>query len=129
MLLKLVNDISSIKSTLQSNHTLADLMVRNNNFDQNQIQTHIRMATEVNREERTPGAAGRTKVIQFQLQNRARAKLAALQGIKHSVFSEIDSIHLPEVLSLIDRHHGHGELYVALKSTIAGLLSRVNTKD
>ncbi len=69
MLLKLVNDISSIKATLQSNHTLEYVMLYEYNFD-DEIQTHINMATKTNREERTPGAAGREKVIGlFQPQN------------------------------------------------------------
>mmetsp|Transcript_17193 Transcript_17193/g.24324 ORF Transcript_17193/g.24324 Transcript_17193/m.24324 type:complete len:324 (-) Transcript_17193:427-1398(-) len=128
MLLELVNDISSIKATLQSNHTLEELEY---DSDEDEIQTHIEMATEINRLERTTGAgaAGMEKVIQFQLQNIVRAELAALQGINHSVYGEIDSIHLPEVLSLIGHHHGHGELYVALKSSIVGLFSRVSMKE
>jgi hypothetical protein len=36
---------------------------------------------------------------------------------------------LPEVLSLIGRHHGQGELYIALKSSIAGVVSTVNRKQ
>ncbi len=45
------------------------------------------------------------------------------------MYSTIDSLHLPDALSLIGRHHGHGELYVALKSSIVGLFSRVNMKE
>ena len=45
------------------------------------------------------------------------------------MYSEIDPLHLPEVLELVDRHHGQGELYVALKSTIAGVITAVNRKQ
>jgi hypothetical protein len=43
--------------------------------------------------------------------------------------SEINPLHQPEVLSLIGRRHGWGELFVALKATIIGLLSMVNMKQ
>ena len=38
-------------------------------------------------------------------------------------------LHLPEVLRLVGRHHGQGKLYVALKSSIAKLISTVNKKE
>jgi hypothetical protein len=44
------------------------------------------------------------------------------------VYSEIDPLHLPEVLSLIGERHGQGELYAAVSSSIMTLLSTVNRK-
>ena len=58
-----------------------------------------------------------------------RAELAELQGVRHSVYSEINPLHLPEVLSLVGLNYGQGELFVALKSSIAGVLSTVNRKE
>ena len=57
--------------------------------------------------------------------------LAELQGVNHSVYSEINPLHLPEVLALVGHRHGHrqGEFYVALKSSIAGVISIVNEKE
>lgn len=115
------------KRHLQSNRTLAYVMVQDN-FDQ--IQTHVNMATEINQEDRTPGAAGRAKVIQFQLQNRVRAELAALQGINHSVYG----VRLTASTSrspVIDRSSSSWtrRAVVALKSSIVGLFSRVYTKE
>eukprot|EP00984_Skeletonema_dohrnii_P021307 scaffold10614_cov82-Skeletonema_dohrnii-CCMP3373.AAC.4 len=117
-LLKLVIDISSITATLHSNHTLAFLDVEDMNPDgsfdaDDEIQRHIYEATEINsiyEGVSNPEAAGREK------------------GIDHSVFSDIDPLHLPEILSLIGRHHGQGELYLALKSFIMTLFSTVNVR-
>ena len=132
-LLKLVNDVSSIKATLQSNHTLREISV----FDNEEIQQQINGATLINRMNKgNPEAAGREKVIRTQLNSVTRAKLADLQGVHRSLYSEIDPLHLPEVLALVDTYHGgsrdhiHGqrELYVALKSSIMTLFSTVNEK-
>ena len=124
VLLKLVNDISSIEATLQSNHTLTDLSL---SVD---LDRNISIATETNAVNvSNPEAAGREKMIHTQLHSERRAELAALQGVKHSVYSEIDPLHLPEVLVLVGRHHGQGELYIALRSSIAGVISTVNRKE
>ena len=129
MLLKFVNDISSIKATLESNHTL-DLYCKKISFNADkEIQRHIGEAMTISRNNiSNPEAAGREKVIQTQLNSVKRAELADLQGVNQSLYNEIDPLHLPEVLSLVGHHHGHGELYVALKSSIVGLFSTVNMK-
>eukprot|EP00984_Skeletonema_dohrnii_P006989 scaffold2487_cov98-Skeletonema_dohrnii-CCMP3373.AAC.7 len=135
-LLKLVNDISSITATLHSNRTLAFLDVEDMNPDESldaddEIQRHINEATEINtiyEGVSNPEAAGRKKVIKTQLHSEIRAAMCRLQGVDHSVFSDIDPLHLPEVLSLIGRHHGQGELYLALKSSIMTLFSTVNVR-
>eukprot|EP00957_Ditylum_brightwellii_P039831 3015662-Ditylum_brightwellii.AAC.1 len=57
-----------------------------------------------------------------------RAELCKLQGIDQSLYSEIDPLHLPEVLALIDRYHGPNELYLAVVSLIAALFS-TNEKE
>ncbi len=124
LLLKLVNDISSIEATLQSNHTLQSISVDPPDERDDQIQRYIRMATLINLSE-----AGSAKVIQTQLNSKRRAKLAKLQGVTSSVFSEIDPLHLPEVLALVGRHHGQGELFVALRSSIAGVITTVDKKQ
>ena len=58
-----------------------------------------------------------------------RYELAKLQGVTRSVYSEINPLHLPEVLSLIGNHHDEEDLYIALKSSIAALISTVNVKE
>ena len=140
MLLKLVNDISSITATLQSNHTLENLYVYWSEPDEinvayyqqrYKIQQHIIRATAKNKiVGGNPQAVGREKVIQFQLHSENRAELAALQEIEHSVYSEIDPLHLPEVLSLLSRRpYAQGELFGALRSTVVGLFSMVNMRQ
>jgi hypothetical protein len=133
MLLTLVNDISSIEATLQSNHTLKYLTVGDL-----EIQKYINLATQgmtsagwiipdcdVGRKKQ----GFLWKVIQTQLHSETRAQFAALQGVNLSVYSDINPLHLPEVLAEIDEFHGQGELYIALKSVIADLLCTVNRKE
>ena len=127
-LLKLVIDISSIKATLQSNHILEDLSVDDGDEyddeydDEDEIQQFINEAVGINSWEDSPEVAGREKVRRIQLHRAMRVVLAELQGVTHSLYSEIDTLYLPEVLSLISRYHKLEDLFSALKSTMAGLL-------
>ncbi len=127
MLLKLVDDVSSINATLQSNHTLEQVDVDPLVTDID-IHAHIDSATKINHKEGNPDAAAMAKVIKSQLHSATRAELAELQGVGQSLYSEINPLHLPEVIALIGRHHDQGEVYMALKSSIAGLISIVNRK-
>jgi len=129
--LRLLNDISCINATLQSNHTLIDIYIDVTDHDQGEVvQTHINIATLINeRNQYNPEAAGKEKVIASQLDSETRAELAYLQGVNRSLYSEIDPLHLPEVLALVGQHHGQELLYVALKSSIAGVISTVNRKE
>jgi len=126
-LLKLVNGISSIEATLQSNHTLRYVGLGGVLDPVSEIHIKIDVATRINRN-RHQREAGREKVIQTQLHSETRAALCRLQGDNHSVFNEIDPLHLPEVFALIARHHGHGELYDALSSSMMILFSTVDVK-
>ncbi|KAK1746074.1 leucine-rich repeat protein [Skeletonema marinoi] len=122
-LLKLVNDISSIEATLQSNHSLTNLHISMRLFlalePNTETEAYIKMATEINEGHVSDQeAAGREKCIQTQLNSETKAQLCRLQGVDHSVFSDIDPLHLPEVLSLIGGRHGCEELYLALKASI-----------
>jgi hypothetical protein len=66
-----------------------------------------------------PEAAGGERVIEYQLRSTTyKEELVALQGINHSVYSEMDPLHLPKVLSLIGRRYGQTDVYVALLSSI-----------
>ena len=122
LVLKLLNDMSSIKATLQSNHTLQMIDLGETNDD---IEFQIDMATTCNGQYSV--AAGRVKVIQTQLHSKRRAELATMQGVGcQSLYGEINPLHLPEVLSLVSRQNGLEELYVALKASIAEVISTVN---
>ena len=131
-LLKLVNDISSVKATLQSNDTLENLQLwywHGYEKEEDEILNLIDSAVDINKKP-ARGGAGKEKVIKTQLHSATRAKRADLQGVTHSVYSEIDSLYLPEVLSLIGRGKSHGlkELFPVLKSTMTELLSKVDMK-
>ena len=69
------------------------------------------------------------KIIDTQLRSDRRAELVELQGVSQSLHSEINPLHLPEVLALAGLYHGQGELYKALKTSIAGLITIVNRKQ
>ena len=136
MLLKLVNDISSIEATLQSNHTLHNISFETSSDTEAQILRRVVMATTTNSllEEvwgkfRLQEEVRRAKVIRTQLHSGIRSELAELQGVNQSLYSEINPLHIPEVLALVGRHHGQGELYMALKSSIAGVISTVSERQ
>ena len=139
MLLKLVNDIASIESTLKSNHTLTELYVNGNcqhrtNAEReieegtivkeswvagNDIQREIDSALMINRtlSEHGPLAIGKEKII-LRCDRRAASLCILQEDVENSVFCGMGPLHLPEVLSLIGRKHGLGELYVALLSSV-----------
>ena len=117
-LLKLVNDVSSIKATLQSNQTLTGLYIDEN---MGEVQQYINFACDCD--------SNRQKVIATQLQSRRRSNLYLLQGIERSnyaFYGEFEPLHLPEILVLVGQAHGLSELHVALKSSMAALLSTVD---
>eukprot|EP00984_Skeletonema_dohrnii_P009267 scaffold3537_cov79-Skeletonema_dohrnii-CCMP3373.AAC.1 len=88
LFLQLVNDVSSIKATLQSNHTLKRIIADYGGDDQDlneRIQRHIDNALEINALNANsswslPEVAGRAKMIQSQLHSAKREELARLQG-------------------------------------------------
>ncbi len=121
--LKLVNEISSIKGTLQTNCFLNDicLFVGEVAEDLEEIQECIQSACDFH--------SNRKKVIHTQLHSARRAKLCRLQQIERSnaaFYGAFDPLHLPEILALVGQAHGLGELHVALRSSIATLLSTVD---
>ncbi len=132
--LRLVNDISSINATLQSNHTLTWLNVEYSEKKDcrgvavSKIQRLISDAVFINMSSYV-ARVGKRKTIQTQLNSAKRKELADLQGVTRSLYSEINPLHLPEVLALVSKEHGQGELYIALKSSIAGVMSTVNRKQ
>lgn len=127
LLLKLVNNISSIEVTLQSNHTLTHVSLSGIFEPSSRIEIYINIAVSINKD--YGREAGRNQVIQSQLCSDERAVLCNLQEVvEHSVFSEINPLHLPEVLALIGHYHGQGELFCALSSSMLSLLSTVNVE-
>eukprot|EP00985_Skeletonema_marinoi_P034665 scaffold44506_cov131-Skeletonema_marinoi.AAC.2 len=137
LLLKLVNNLSSIKATLQSNHTLTNLTMKEinpygeypyQNDLSEEFQMNINVATQINANEGNLVAAGREKVVVSHLDSQIRLALYCLQDLDDSLYSQIDPLHLPEIFSLIWHRHGHEELFVALSSSIMSLFSTVDRK-
>jgi len=126
--LKLFVDASSIDNTYNSNHTLGALYLdRRHAFDE--MNRQIKIAYWENRTRRTHKAAGRTKVINYQLNSQKRKKLCELQDIEYtpgSIFADIEPILLPDILVLIGEEHGQSEFYTTLIHTAPDLLSYIN---
>ena len=135
MILKLLHDVSSIESTLRSNHTLLNFEVYIKRsaleMEEKDIAQHVKMALRINGRNRSnPGAAGRKKLTEIQLHCEERAALSRIQGgVSQSLYSQIDPLILPEVLSLVGcGRYEMKDLHVALKSSIVDLLSTVSRK-
>jgi len=77
-------------------------------------------------------AAGKVKVIKYQLNSRNRKNLCRLQGIEYSsmgnLFADIEPTLLPRTLALIGREHGQSEFYTALISMVPDLMSCIDTR-
>ena len=87
-------------------------------------------ACKENRLSSNPEAAGRAKVIKYQLNSINRKKLCELQGIEYSsignILKDIEVHLLPQILALIGREHGHSEFYTSLLPVAPDLLSFIN---
>ena len=98
---------------MQSNHTLTEIKFLHCDNKYDFIQHLIDGAVAITR--RSPEVAGREKVRRLLVDGTKRAQLAAVQEVSHSVYSEIDSLYMPEVLALMNRYSYHGgkELFPA----------------
>jgi len=138
--LKLTFDVSSIENMYKSNHTLRALYLPECSFRQeckhksnkSWYSKHgdsiiIDSLFGINSD---PGAAGRAKVIKYQLNSENRKRLCELEDIEYipgSNFADIEPLLLPRILSLIGREHGQSEFYTALIHTAPDLMSCVDT--
>jgi len=132
--LKLLNDISSIDRTYNSNHSLTSLdLPRSIDSFSCGLKKHIDFVRRINEEqEGNAEAAGRAKVIETILNSRKRMYLSRLQGIANSygrVSTEVDPVLLPNVLALVGGKHGQSEMYLMLVAIIPDLASIMNKKD
>ena len=126
----LLNDVSSIENTYKSNHTLAWCNLVNN--PQIGVAGQIYSAIQMNKNNSTSRhAAGRAKVIKYQLNSQNRKEMCELQEIEYtpgSIFVDIEPKLLPSILAVIGEEHGQGELYTALVHTAPELLSYIDRK-
>jgi len=147
----LVNDMSSIRATLSSNHTLED--VRFGKFSHYPDEPDIMYlddyyvdaclyscgarfmqdALNVNSSLASPEQAGRKKVINTQLNIIQRDWFFRLQGVQNndSLFSDIDCpLHLlPEMFALIGENHGLSVMFAVVCSSISTLASMSISKE
>jgi len=124
-----MSDITSIESTYNSNHVLSDPCLISLD-DSNAAKKYVDRCLSINAQPNNINK-GRSKVIEFQLNGVKREELHRLQGIEYcykSIFSEIDHLVLPDVLSLVGREHGQTELYRMLVNSVPDLFSTVNRK-
>ena len=156
--LKLVNDVSSIKNTYSSNHTLKSIGLANSKdnddypdtdtlsmaelyfmviYDRDEIKSLVEGACGVDSDvlgrvnNRIPEAACRAKIIKYQLHSQRMEMLCRFQGIRYSpgnIFAGIEPVLLPKILALIGNEHGQSELYTALIHTAPDLLSYIDRK-
>lgn len=128
----LLNDISSIESTYTSNHTLTALNLYYSHSTVGTIGL-INSAIKINKNNpSSQHAAGRAKVIKYQLDSQKRKEMCRLQGVEYSsignLFADIEPALLPTILELIGENHGRSELYATLIHTAPDLLSYIDRK-
>ncbi|KAK1746183.1 leucine-rich repeat protein [Skeletonema marinoi] len=131
LVLKLLNDISSIKATLQSNHTLFS-MTFNDSFENTDIATEIRRVLQINRDNLdNPDMTGKLKVIHTQLDSKQRAEMCRLQGVQNSgkPLTEFGPLLLPEVLEIVGKYHGLSECYESFRTCVADLWTIIDRKE
>jgi len=125
--LKILLDASSIENMYNSNHTLTSLLfafysVRPRDETGRQIELAIHM-NKLHQSSRA--AAGRAKVINYQLNSQRRKELCHLQGVEYTsignLFADIESFLFPNILALIGIEHGRSEFYTALIPMVPGL--------
>jgi len=125
---KLLNDVSSIENTYNSNHTLRTVSIAE--YVTSDLLDSISEACIENRTGSNPNSIGRLKVIRTQLKSQNREKYCKLQGIQcpSNIFADIDPNLLPNILGLIGESHGQTELYTALVPMAPDLLSYIDRK-
>eukprot|EP00984_Skeletonema_dohrnii_P012962 scaffold5316_cov90-Skeletonema_dohrnii-CCMP3373.AAC.6 len=131
LVLKLLKNISSIKATLQSNHTLFS-MTFNDSFENTDIATEIRRVLQINKDNLDNlDVTGKLKVIHTQLDSKVRSEMCRLQGVQNSgkPLTEIGSLLLPEVLEIVGKYHGLSEFYESFRTCVADLWTIIDRKE
>jgi len=134
--LSLLNDVSSIESTHNSNHTLTTLDF---DFGSSQRRKYSALSGEIgiacreNQERSSPEEVGRAKVIRTQLNNQNRKMLCQLQGMNENepsnILAGIELVALlPKILALIGMHHDESSFYTVLVPLAPDLLSFIDRK-
>lgn len=138
--MKLLNDVSSIHATGNSNHTLASLVYAlptgslREEFEE--IQKHLLYSMRENSLSPYGGptaAVGRNKILATLFNRDKRLELSRLQGIEplsdHHLFSDIDPVYLPDVLAMMATTNDHSELYRMTVVVAPDLMSLVDRRS
>eukprot|EP00984_Skeletonema_dohrnii_P012964 scaffold5316_cov90-Skeletonema_dohrnii-CCMP3373.AAC.8 len=128
LVLKLLNDISSIKATLQSNHTLFS-MTFNDSFENTDVATEIKRVLEMNKTYLYNPANGKLKVILTQLDSKVRSEMCSLQGLvghTKAPLTDLGPLLLPEVLELVGEHHGLSKFYESFREAASDIWTTIN---
>jgi len=131
-LLKLLNNISSIENTYNSNNVLTTLKLGHHD-KKSGIIGKINSVVRKNKNSPNSHAAGRAKVIKYQLNSQIRKKMCEFQGVEYSaednnVLADIEPKLLPTVLALIGTHHGQSEFYTSLMPIVPDLMSFIDRR-
>jgi hypothetical protein len=131
LLLKLVNDITSIKGTMQSNHTIKNIYSVSDSLLYKDIADQIKEVTNTfNTKHESAETIGKKKVIWSQLNSAKRTELCRLQGLeehmKTSPVSSVGSLLLPEILEMLSKHHGLVEFHEVFRAFVADLWMNID---
>ncbi|KAL7552003.1 hypothetical protein ACHAWF_015214 [Thalassiosira exigua] len=138
---RLLNDISTIERTANSNHILVEIGLDESpasSGDYMDISANgcISQALRTNARHRLdPGAAGRTKLVETQLDSACRMRHSILQGawqkscwgsdIIYLLANAVDSCYLPNVLALLGSTNDVNMFYRLLVETSSALPSLI----
>lgn len=112
-LLRLVNDVSSVDGTYNSNHTLRLVDLKGNEISS--YSGYIEEAININRShDNHPARTGRAKVIEYHMNSCARSVLSGLQGVGDYFmrpFADMDSAILADAVALTGQQGGLSDVY------------------
>ena len=130
--LKLLNDVSSIESTYNSNHTLNALAFVHY-LEKDRIVKNIDSIIQMNNlHVDSSHEAGKAKVIKYQLNIQKRKELCQLQDIKYSsednMLAGVEPRLLPKILAMIGEKNGQSDFYTSLLPVAPDLMSFIDRK-
>lgn len=134
--LKPLVDISSIENSYNSNHTLVWLKLVQDWVRGDEVANFIfgygYGISDINKDSRNSHAAGRAKIIKYQLNSQTRRRFCELQGVDYcaddNMLVGVEPKLLPKILALVGKEHGQSEFYTSLLPVAPHLLSFIDRK-
>lgn len=88
--------------------------------------------SDINKDSRNSHAAGRAKIIKYQLNSQTRRRFCELQGVDYcaddNMLVGVEPKLLPKILALVGKEHGQSEFYTSLLPVAPHLLSFIDRK-